>query len=309
MNLSERQNPPHPLLPRVPLLSWIPLAAILLAAAPGRLDAGAWTQSQGGSYFKMAGLFFSSQEYLNTDGERQDRVEAPSTEKLSDQGLSAYLEYGLRDHLTLVASLPYKRLVFEKTDVRVFKSDLVDTTIIREHPDETSSGLADLELRLRWRLLLDPAVVSLAAGGKFPMGYKIAQDSFVPLGTGERDGEVRLLVGKSLYPLPAYVTGTLGYRRRGGDFGDELFHGLEAGYSYNRLLVKGVVEGIQTLGDCGAMGEGGGLIGDQNSLKLSPGLIWSFNDRLEISADLFHIASGCNTAAGTTYALGLAFKG
>ena len=292
-----------------PLWPWIPLAAILLAAAPGRLDAGAWTQSQGGFYFKMAGLAFRSQEYLNTDGERLDRVEAPSTEELSDRNVSAYLEYGLRDHLTLVASLPYKRLVFEKTDVRVFKSDLVDTTIIREHPDETRSGLADLELRLRWRLLLDPAVVSLAAGGKFPMGYKMRPDSFVPLGTGESDGEVRLLVGKSLYPLPAYVTGTLGYRRRGGDFGDELFHGLEAGYSYNRLLVKGVVEGIQTLGDCGAMGEGGGLIGDQNNIKLSPGLIWSFNDRLEISADLFHIASGCNTAAGTTYALGLAFKG
>ena len=301
MKRPDRQRRPSRLRP------WIPLA-LLLAAVPARLDAGAWTQSTGGFYFKLAGLSFRSQEYLNTDGERQDRVEAPSTEELSDQGLSAYLEYGLRDHLTLVATLPYKRLLFEKRDVKVFGPP-ADTTIIREYADETRSGLADLELRLRWRLLLDPAVVSLAVGGKFPMGYKMRPESFVPLGTGESDGEVRLLVGKSLYPLPAYVTGSLGYRRRGGDFGDELFHGLEAGYSWNRLLVKGVVEGIQTLGDCGAMGEGGGLIGDQNSLKLSPGLIWSFNDRLEISADLFHIASGCNTAAGTTYALGLAFKG
>ena len=305
MNLRYRQNRPRPLFP------CLPLAAILLVAAvPGRLNAGAWTQPQGGFYSKLAGLSFSSRAVLNTDGERQDRAVDPR-EELSDRGLSAYLEYGLLDHLTLVASLPYKRLVFRNPrEARYFEA--LDSTIVRQHPDQTASGLADLELRLRWRLLLDPAVVSLAAGGKFPLGYEVPTEipeSYVPLGTGETDAEVRLLVGKSLYPLPAYVTGTLGYRRRGGDFGDELFHGLEAGYSYNRLLVKGVVEGIQTLGDCGAMGEGGGLIGDQNNIKLSPGLIWSFNDRLEISADLFHIASGCNTAAGTTYALGLAFKG
>ena len=242
---------------------------------------------------------------------------------MSDRGLSAYLEYGLLDRLTLVASLPYKSLSFTNAresehirDERISRPGhpivALDTTIVHIHPDQSASGLADLELRLRWRLLLDPAVVSLAAGGKFPLGYDVPTDtpeSYVPLGTGETDGEVRLLVGRSLYPVPGYVTGTLGYRRRGGEYGDELFHGLEAGYSWNRLLVKGVVEGIQTLGDCGATGEMGGLVGDQNNLKLSPGLIWSINDRLEVSADLFHIAAGCNTAAGTTWALGLAFKG
>ena len=302
MNGRDRPRTVHPLLP------WIPLA-LLLAAAPARLEAGAWTQPRGGYYTKLAGLSFSSRAVLNTDGERIDRAKDPR-EELSDRGWSAYLEYGLLDHLTLVASLPYKGLEFRNpTEARYFEA--LDSTIVRQHPDQTASGLADLELRLRWRLLLDPAVVSLAAGGKFPLGYEVPTEipeSYVPLGTGETDAEVRLLVGKSLYPVPGYVTGTLGYRRRGGEYGDELFHGLEAGYSWNRLLVKGVVEGIQTLGDCGATGEGGGLIGDQNNLKLSPGLIWSFNDRVEISADLFHIVSGCNTAAGTTYALGLAFK-
>ena len=291
-------------------LRWIPLAAVLLAAAPGRLGAGAWTQPQGGFYSKLTGLSFSSLAYLDTDGERKDRATAPR-EELSDRGLSAYLEYGLLDRLTLVASLPYKRLEFTNPrEARYFPA--LDSTIVRQHPDQSSSGLADLDLRLRWRLLADPAVVSLAAGGKFPLGYEVPTElpeSYVPLGTGETDAEVRLLVGRSLYPVAGYVTGTLGYRLRGGEYGNELFHGLEAGYSFDRLLVKGAVEGIQTLGDCGATGETGGLVGDQNHLKLSPGLIWALSDRLEISADLFHIAAGCNTAAGTTYALGLAFKG
>ena len=315
-----------------PRRRWIPLAALLLAIAPTQLHAGAWTQAPGGMYFKIAGLSFRSQDYLDAGGDRQVRAAKPSMEELSDESMSAYLEYGLWERLTLVGTLPYKRLVYKKTEVKVFKSDVLDTTITRIHPDENRSGLADLELRLRWRLLRNPAVISLALGGKIPLGYDVAQDSNgslgtggiglgpspvdgalagadskVPLGTGEKDIDIRLLVGKSLYPFPGYLTSTVGYRKRNGAFSDEFFYGFEAGVTYKRLLVKGVVEGIRTMGDCGAMGQGG-LVGDQDILKVAPGLIWSLGKHLEIGVDLFHIAAGCNTAAGTTYAVGLAFK-
>ncbi len=311
-----------------PLRPWLLLAAILLAIAPTQLRAGAWTQAAGGLYCKIAGLSFRSPDYLDVFGKREARAAKPSMEELSDRSISAYLEYGLWEHLTLVATLPYKHLVYKNTEVKEFKSDVIDTTITRVHPDEINSGLADLELRLRWRLLLEPAAVSLALGGKFPLGYDLDQDSMgsldagglglgpsplagaddkVPLGTGERDLDLRLLVGKSLYPLPGYLTSTVGYRKRGGAFSDEFFYGFEAGVTYKRLLVKGVVEGMRTMGDCGAMGQGG-LVGDQDILKVAPGLIWSLSKHLEVGVDLFHIAAGCNTAAGTTYAAGLAFK-
>jgi hypothetical protein len=278
-------------------------------------------------YFKIAGLSFRSQEYLDIAGDQQARVAKPSMEELSDRNISAYIEYGLLERLTLVATLPYKRLVY--TEEREFRRSDTNTTETLTQ-DEIRSGLADLELRLRWRLLRNPAVVSLALGGKFPLGYDIDQDSIgsldsgglglgpspvdgagadskVPLGTGEKDIDMRLLVGKSLYPFPGYLTSTVGYRKRGGAFSDEFFYGLEAGVTYKRLLVKGVVEGMRTMGNCGAMGQGG-LVGDQDILKVAPGLIWSLSKHLEIGADLFHIAAGCNTAAGTTYAVGLAFK-
>ena len=78
-------------------------------------------------YFKIAGLSFRSQDYLDAYGDRRERVAKPSMEELSDQSISAYLEYGLLERLTLVATLPYKRLVYEKTEVKVFKSALLDT--------------------------------------------------------------------------------------------------------------------------------------------------------------------------------------
>lgn len=282
------------------------LTVLLLAAVPGQLHAGAWTQPPGGLYLKLAGLSFRSQEYRDAEGKRLARQEKPGTEELSDRNASVYLEYGVRERLTLVASLPYKRLVHKKTEVRHFES--LDTTITRTYPDEKESGFADLEMRMRWRLLEDPAVVSVTLGGKLPLGYEMQEESNVPLGTAEIDGDTRLLVGKSLYPFPGYATGAIGYRRRGGIFSDEFLYILEAGFTYRNLLFKGVAEGLRTFGDCGATGAMGMLIGDRNSLKLAPGVIWSLGERLELGADLFHIVSGCNTAAGTTWALGLAFK-
>lgn len=321
------QRSTHPLLRHS-----IPLVAILLALIPARLDAGAWTQAAGGLYCKIAGLSLRSPEYLDHAGDRQPRAPRPSVEELRDRNISAYLEYGLHEHLTLVATLPYKHLAYKKTEVKEFKSAVLDTTITRRHPDEIRSGLADLELRLRWRLLLQPAAVSLALGGKFPLGYDVEQegngtpetsgiglglspldeasatDSKVPLGTGATDIDMRLLVGESLYPFPGYLTSTFGYRKRGGRFSDELFYSFEAGVTYKRLLVKGVVERMHTMGSCGTTGQAGSLIGDQNILKVAPGLIWSLSENLEVGVDLFHVAAGCNTAAGTTYAIGLAFK-
>ena len=45
-------------------------------------------------------------------------------------------------------------------------------------------------------------------------------------------------------------------------------------------------------------------MGDQNIVKLSPGLIYRLAERIEVNLDLFHIATGCNTTAGTTWTLG-----
>ena len=88
-----------------------PLIALLQVIAPTPLDAGAWTQPKGGSYFKVVGLAFRSQENLDAGG---NRVAKAGRGELLDLSISGYLEYGLHQRLTLVAALPYKRLVDER---------------------------------------------------------------------------------------------------------------------------------------------------------------------------------------------------
>ena len=70
-------------------------------------------------------------------------------------------------------------------------------------------------------------------------------------------------------------------------------------------LIKATVAAIHTLGTCGALSQAG-LVGDQDVLKVSPGLIYRATERLELSLEAFHIAAGCNTTAGTTWSLGAA---
>jgi len=261
-------------------------ACAIALGLPQQSLAGVWTQSEHGYYLKLSGLSFTTTEELDPDGVSLDR---PGDGELTDNSLSAYLEYGLSDRLTLVASLPYKNL----EDTRFVGGRQNGVAAV-----ESSSGFGDLETRLRWLLQTDPVVLSLAVGGKVPTGYEVLTSTRVPLGTGEFDADARLLAGHSFYPLPLYTTAELGYRKRGGRFSDEILFSAEAGYTIGRLMLKANMSGVRTLGDCGDAGQGGGLIGDQNTFKVSPGAIYSVRPHLQLSLDTISVANGCNAATG-----------
>lgn len=270
-----------------------PAVLAVLSLWPGFVFAGAWTQPQGSYYAKAAILWLNSTESLDEGGSRVDRL---GSGQLRDLTVSTYAEYGLTDRLTLVTSAPYKRL----EDRRTFAGQGVAIERVRR--------LGDLDLRLRWLWRQQPLVTSVAIGAKIPLGYDVDDDTRVPPGTGQIDADIRLLFGYSLYPVPAYVTGEAGYRTRGGVFSDETFFSLESGYTAGRLLLKGFATVIRTRGSC-STGAQGDLIGNQNLLKLSPGAIYRVSPQAELSLELIHVASGCNTAVGNSFVIGVAFKG
>lgn len=258
----------------------------------GPVFAGAWVQKEKGYYLKVATNYLNTTNDIDAQG---NRVKKAGLGELTDLSFSTYLEYGIGDQLTLVASVPYKRL----EDYRTFATGIAK---------EKRSGLGDLEGRLRWQMMNQgPMVASVAAGAKFPLWYENDPNTRVPLSSRKVDLDLRVLAGRSLYPFPGYITGEAGYRVRGGTFSDEAFYALEAGITLNRFLLKGFLSGIHTSGTCETAGEVG-LIGDQNVLKLSPGIIYRLTDRFELSLDLIHVAAGCNTTAGNTLSFGLALK-
>jgi len=258
-------------------------------AIAGAAWAGAWSQPEGSYYAKLAVSRFAATADFDSDSNKLDKL---GNGRLTDLSVTTYLEYGLRERLTLVASFPFKRLEDERTF----------TTGIGNKRD---TDFGDLDLRLRYQWWDTPIVAAVAGGVRLPLTYEVGEQSNVPLGTGRWAQEIRLLAGRSLYPFPGYLTGDLGWRHRSGRFSDELFYSLEAGASRKRVLLKATVAAIHTLGTCGALTQAG-LIGDQDVLKVSPGLIYRATERLELSLEAFHIAAGCNTTAGTTWSLGAA---
>lgn len=259
--------------------------------------AGAWTQKKGGYYFMVGVSYLNSTKDIDVNGKQ---IQKANMGELRDINYSTYLEYGLLDRLTLVSSVPYKQL----KDTRTLR-DLNE--VITGKALERRWGFGDMEMRLRWLLANKPVVASIAVGGKIPLWYDDDPNTRVPLSSKKVDADVRLLLGQSLYPLPIYVTGEVGYRIRGGDVSNEGFYALEAGITVDRFLFKGYLSGIHSFGTCNPVEEVR-LIGDQSVLKLSPGIIYRLTDWLELSVEMIHIAAGCNTSAGNTFLFGIAFK-
>jgi len=176
---------------------------------------------------------------------------------------------------------------------------------------------------LRRQLAIRPVALSFEAGVKIPMGYEDQPDNDgPPLGSGKVDFLVGAFLGRSLWPLPGYISGGIGYRYRGGELHDDIPFNVEAGYRWRKLFGKVRLQGLkntvepQDLSGATVMtpipGGGGAtpnniIVGDQDWLKLMPNLVYVVSPRFQLSAEAFIVLAGKNTTAGTTYVFGLVF--
>jgi len=269
------------------------LAAFLLVSAfAGISHAGAWTARQNGYYEKLAFNYYYAGDTFDSSG---DRVSTPNNGKFTDYNISNYFEYGLTDNLTLVNSLAYKWL--ENED---------DSAITKGH------GIGDVDLGLRCKLLdSDRAgIVSTQLLVKIPGPYK--QDDPLPLGNGQYDTEVRLLYGRSLYPLiPGYGNLELGYRWRAEEPSDEIRYLVEFGVDVSRdFYTRAKLDGIFSVDNGTKVDSSGNPTATNNfdlgKLDLTLGYKASPTWGVEIS--WVPAIYGQNTAAGDTYTVAAYFK-
>ena len=178
--------------------------------------AGAWTREKGGLYAQMTLNSYTADENFDNDGSKADFAD---NGEFSDENMSFYLEYGLADELTMVASWSYKWLEYEDDMVR----------------NETD-GFSDMELGLKYRLFeKNGGVGSIQALVKIPEAYD--EDDAVPLGNAQYDYEFRFLYGQSLYPhFPGYLNLEAGYRFRAEEPADELKYLIEFGADFTKTL-------------------------------------------------------------------------
>jgi len=287
-------------------------AAVGVAIAvvrPDPLCAGAWVQADAGYYLKLAASYLYSETEFNYLGQKVPiRSGEPNVLDATYQDVSftVYLEYGLTSKLTFVGMLPFKILTSEWT-----QADAIPLRRI----SVTNAGLSDLTLALRYPLVPSNRVpISFEGAVKVPLGYEAVPDNGGPaLGSAKVDITGAVLAGASLYPLPAYVTGGIGYRVRGGELADEYLARAEAGLTPWKLLFKVSFEArISTVPPPNLAAEGlatsTSIAVNQDVYKLLPSLAFYMTDEVALVVEAYDIFAGKNTVAGTTWAVALSFE-
>ena len=192
----------------------------LMTAIPTSAFAGAWTANQGDSYLKGAVNFFdTSSRFGPEDG----------FESFQNTNFNVYWEYGVKDNLTFFAT-----------------GSLTDLENTANGVTTSGSGVSDIDVGLRYRLIDGPVIVSVQ--GLFKAPYLYNENAELPIGNGQEDFEGKLLFGKSFGDL-GYGGLELGYRVRTEAPVDEFRFLIEYGFDLNdRTYLRTKLDGIHAAG-------------------------------------------------------------
>lgn len=267
------------------------MAFLLVAAYSGTGFAGAWTAPKNAFYEKLSYNYYYAHETFDQSGNRGGTA---NNGKFTDNNISNYFEYGLRDDLTVLNSLTYKWL--DNRD---------------DSAHSTASSLGDVDLGLRYKLLDSTAgIVSTQLLVKIPGAYDKTDP--LPLGNGQFDTELRLLYGRSLYPfIPGYGNVEVGYRWRADGPSDEVRYLIEFGVDITKSIFTRVkLDGIYSV-DNGKKQDGSGNPTTTNNFdlgKLDVTVGYKVTPAWGVEVSYRPDIYGQNTAAGANYSFALYYK-
>lgn len=242
------------------------IAALLLADGGFEsLHAGAWLMPPGAGQIIASTAFSGSTRAFDAKGHL---IPFPSYEKLE---LSAYLEYGLTDWLTVVAAPSYDR--------------------IRQSPPEPSyNGLGESEIAARFGLYRsDDAVLSFQAGLRTPgASLNDAAAPAQPRRAGSID--LRLMIGRNfqIAEIPCFAEVQAGYRLYGQGQPGEVRLDLTFG-------ARPAPQTLFLLQSFSAISNGsGGGIKHNSWHKLQPSLVYDLSPQWSVQIGGFITVAGVN---------------
>ena len=162
------------------------IALVLCVSGTPSAWAGAWTVPRHRMYVEYFTRYFGAKKDFDAYGHSRRK---PKTAAFSDIRHELKLEYGLTDAITLLASAPY-----QSSHYRDDNTDLLTT------------GVGDIYLRTKFRVLQDPVVSSVQFSWKISGAYDRRESP--ALGDGQFDFESRLLVSRSFLYAPYQVSNT-----------------------------------------------------------------------------------------------------
>jgi len=268
------------------------LAVCLVLMSAGVVFAGAWTQEKGRSYHRVAVNYYYADEEYNTNG---DFRSMPFNGEFTDFNLNYYVEYGILDELTVLGSVYYKMI--ERED---------------DYYKYETNGMGDLDLGLRYRIDHSRiGIFSVQGLVKIPELYD--EDDAMPLGNGQYDYELRLLYGRSLWPvIPGYMNLEAGYRWRAKAPADEFRYLVEIGSEfgknfYGRAKLDAIVSMDNADDATDAFGNPTNTL-EYDLAKLDLTLGYHMTKEWGLELEYTPAVWGENTAKGATWTVAVSFQ-
>ena len=270
------------------------VAAFLIFAETGA--AGPWPRKQGSGFVQLG---FSTIGYNKIYDDRAEK--APVFADVRDNVLQAFGEVGVTDLLTVTASIPFKFL-----SVAPLQSTLAPVT-----SRLINSGLGDIDVMARYNLLTENGY-AVSSGLRFgiPSGDSKKANGLI-LGDGEFNVAPVLLLGRSFYPEPAYITADVAFNFRGSAFSNELLYNVELGYGLfeSRLYVILLLSGKESTSSVPSKFVAASAYGlstnNQEYTAIAPKLLYKFSDHLGVSISFATATHGRNIAGGFVFAGGV----
>lgn len=258
----------------------------------------AWTQRAGNWFTADTFTFYSTNHFIDANGRR---IHQP---RFAKQEWNNYVEYGWRDDVTLGANLFLQRLESDFLQYTPSGNSYLSGT-------KYNYGLADSEFFLRKRLWQGTlakkgAVFSVQPLVKLPSFYYSGDDPRG--GTDNFDAELRLQGGYnfSLLQQDHFATLNLGYRKRFGEWHDQIKADSTVGFTLNRhfsLLLQAFL--TRRMEDNARAVISNATVNDYDLVKTQASLVYNLNRRTRIQIGSFHHLYARNTGDGQGFLLSL----
>ncbi len=251
-----------------------------------------WARGKDKIYTSAAVGLATADQGFDARGNTGVLGEADIPEDFTDRALYLYLEYGLTDDLTIIAS--------------TFAKSMTVGSLIGSY---STTGLSDITTTLRYTIPIRGALkVSPEIGLKLPTGYD--ENAAPPLGSGKFDSRIGSSFGLSLDPvIPGYIGASFGFSFKGGPISNETYGHLEAGLRpIEKLFLRSRLDFINSTSNSGSENNSQlGLVLEQAYYTAGPGVTFILNEQIQINADLRWTVAGRTTAKLSSGIIGIAF--
>jgi hypothetical protein len=257
----------------------------LAAFVAGRVEAQAWIPQPGEYYSELRGSAWRSDEFYDDFGERQ--LYGGGT-RFESRELLAYNE--IKKSMALGLGLPVRSVTLESASSSF----------------QTETGLADLQLGLRGKLIDDGRMgLTVQAEWRAPLGYQ--RDLIPRLGPGQQNVGGKVSFGTSFASINSYLefssTYTVRFEDPPNELNDDATFGVWAGPA---ILLQALYLDGYSMGKWPA--SSGRAEYQTNFHSGGLGVTYRVDDRLDVFAKSLIQFAGRNVEKSNRYAVGVAFK-